>query len=955
MPMTPTLPLKTLRRGLLAAVAASALMALAAPDAALAARPATEKSVSHVGNAQTAMEKRDWRTAVIELKNALKADPNNVEARLLLGEAYVKLRNGPAAEKEFRAALDRGAKKRDVMLRLGDALLLQRKFDEALDLVDLRGLSKEQEYEAQLLIGTAHMGLRQIDEARAAYEAAEALNPAHAGAKIGLSRLALMERDIDGSRAHIDEALKLDPKNVEALLIKGELARLSGDFQGAFDEFDAAVALEADSLPAVLGRATALVELNRLDEATRDLDVIFRQVPNHPTAHYLAARVAWQKRDIAKASEHIQATGGALDNFPPAVFLSGLLNFAENNLEQAAYHLSRLVQMAPEHVQARRVLGMVYLRQGNPDQAVRVLEPVVNTAEPDAQLYSLLGYAYMQSGELDRGTEYFDKAVAIDPETSGNWTRLAVSKIVQGDLASAEDDLEKVLEKDPKALQPAIILTMVQLRKGQFAEALAQAERLRKDFPDNPVGSYLAGEVHFRQNKFEEARKAFEEAQALRAENVAPSLKIAQVDIAEGKLDAAERRYRDILQKNGKNVAALAGMADLSLRRNQSEEAVTWLERAVEADPQNVPLHLQLITQYSARNELEKAEAVAAGLTQRFPNEPVSFEALGRVQMTRGKTADALANFERVVALRPDSSKAHHMLAQAEIAADDVEDGRQSLNTALSLAPKPGDFERDRNEVGSAAAILLQLAELEAREKRYDAAIAHAADLGARYPDSRSGEITRANILLQKGDFNDALPIYEKLLADGEGSTVIAINRYRAQMGAGNQKAAFAGLEDWVAKNEGDVVARNVLASAYITAGDYDRAISHYENLRDGSPKDPLILNNIAWLYSQKGDPRAREVAEAAYNLAPQSPEVMDTYAWILVNEGKLDQGLEILKRAALMRPGSPDIRYHFAVALERKGQRDAARRELQDLLALGVAFSEEKEARALLDKLSMR
>src|SRR5690606_15313224 len=163
------------------------------------------KSVSHVGNAQTAMEKRDWRTAVIELKNALKADPNNVEARLLLGEAYVKLRNGPAAEKEFRAALDRGAKKRDVMLRLGDALLLQRKFDEALDLVDLRGLSKEQEYEAQLLIGTAHMGLRQIDEARAAYEAAEALNPAHAGAKIGLSRLALMERDIDGSRAHIDE------------------------------------------------------------------------------------------------------------------------------------------------------------------------------------------------------------------------------------------------------------------------------------------------------------------------------------------------------------------------------------------------------------------------------------------------------------------------------------------------------------------------------------------------------------------------------------------------------------------------------------------------------------------------------------------------------------------------------------------------------------------------------
>lgn len=955
MPTTPTLPLTTLRRGLLAAVAASALLALAAPDTALAARPVSEKSVSHTGNAQSAMARRDWRTAVIELKNALKADPNNVEARLLLGEAYVKLRNGPAAEKEFRAALDRGAKKRDVMLRLGDALLLQRKFDEALDLVELRGLTEDKQYEAQLLIGTAHMGLRQVEESKAAYEAAAELKPEDAGAKIGLSRIALMERDLESAGVLIDEALKLDPKNVEALLIKGELARLSGDFQAAHDEFDAAVALEAESLPAVLGRATALVELNRLNEASRDLDVIFRQIPNHPTAHYLAARIAWQKRDLAKASEHLQATGGALENFPPAVFLTGLLNFSENNLEQAAYHLSRLVQMAPEHVQARRVLGMVYLRQGNPDQAVRVLEPVVNTAAPDAQLYSLLGYAYMQSGELDRGTEFFDKAVALDPETSGNWTRLAVSKIAQGDLSAAEGDLEKVLEKDPKALQPAIILTMVQMRKGEYAEALRQAERLREDFPDNPVGSYLMGEVYLRQNKFAEARDAFQTAQDLRAENVAPTLKMAQVDVAEGKLDAAEQRYRAILDKNARNVAALAGMADLATRRNQPDEVITWLERATEADPQNIPLRLQLVTHYSSRQELEKAEAVAAGLTQRFPNEPISFEALGRVQMSRGKTADALANFERVVALRPDSSKAYHLLAQAEVAANDVEDGRESLATALSLAPEPGTFERDRGEVGTAAAILLQLAELESREKRYDAAIAHAADLSTRYPDSRSGEITRANILLQKGDFNDALPIYEKLIADGEGSTVIAINRYRAKVGAGNQAEGLAGLESWIAENEGDLVARNVLASAYITVGEHDKAIAHYEALRENNPKDPLILNNIAWLYSQKSDPRALQVAEAAYALAPQSPEVMDTYAWILVNDGQLDQGLDLLKRAALMRPGSPDIRYHFAVALERKGQRDAARRELQDLLALGVAFSEEQEARALLDKLSMR
>ena len=42
-------------------------------------------------------DKGEYRAAVIQLKNALLADPDNGKARLLLGKTYFKLEGGPSA------------------------------------------------------------------------------------------------------------------------------------------------------------------------------------------------------------------------------------------------------------------------------------------------------------------------------------------------------------------------------------------------------------------------------------------------------------------------------------------------------------------------------------------------------------------------------------------------------------------------------------------------------------------------------------------------------------------------------------------------------------------------------------------------------------------------------------------------------------------------------------------
>jgi predicted Zn-dependent protease len=60
----------------------------------------------------------------------------------------------------------------------------------------------------------------------------------------------------------------------------------------------------------------------------------------------------------------------------------------------------------------------------------------------------------------------------------------------------------------------------------------------------------------------------------------------------------------------------------------------------------------------------------------------------------------------------------------------------------------------------------------------------------------------------------------------------------------------------------------------------------------------------------------------------------MDTYGWMLVNHGALEKGIDILERAASLAPDQQEIRYHYAAALIKSGKKDAAKRELETILA---------------------
>ena len=87
------------------------------------------------------------------------------------------------------------------------------------------------------------------------------------------------------------------------------------------------------------------------------------------------------------------------------------------------------------------------------------------------------------------------------------------------------------------------------------------------------------------------------------------------------------------------------------------------------------------------------------------------------------------------------------------------------------------------------------------------------------------------------------------------------------------------------------------------------KAISQYESLLDKLPNNFSVLNNIAYLLADNDErlSDAVEYAKRAWQLRPNDPSVLDTYAYALYKTGEYEKASEYLQAAKQQFAGSAD------------------------------------------------
>src|SRR3954470_6089604 len=137
------------------------------PDVATLVRSAQE----HVAN-------REYTTAIIQLKNVLQKEPNNIQARYLLGIASLENGDFNSAYTELSKAKKSGYAGVELEVALARTLLGQGEYERLVGEYRLKKLPSPQLHaELQATLGAAYLALKRVDDAQAALREAAGIDP----------------------------------------------------------------------------------------------------------------------------------------------------------------------------------------------------------------------------------------------------------------------------------------------------------------------------------------------------------------------------------------------------------------------------------------------------------------------------------------------------------------------------------------------------------------------------------------------------------------------------------------------------------------------------------------------------------------------------------------------------------------------------------------------------------
>jgi len=402
------------------------------------------------------------KAAVSDLEKALKLDPKQPQAHLLL--AQLNMLPGGTSVKKVVAMLDKA-------IELGDedtvtkakALMLRAKlqqqpekkladFDEAVRLmpddagmVRARGLALANMDKPERAIADLNKAieldpangpiyedkamvlarLKKFDEALATLDKARQLNPKSLELLVQKARIHVQQRKFDAAIADLNEAIELDPTNGATYEDKASLLAQLKKFDEALATLDKARQLDSKSPELLAQKARIHAQQRKFDAAIDDLNQALAMAPGNAAVLLLRAGVYQEKGDKQKALADLDE---ALKRKPdlPLVIRTRAMFLAENNrLDDAVAEMEKLAKRDPKDVLTLLQLGVLYGAKKNWPKAIEADTTVLALDPTEWHALRGLGDAMLNTGRQAEAIAYYEKALKLESKDDGILNNLA--------------------------------------------------------------------------------------------------------------------------------------------------------------------------------------------------------------------------------------------------------------------------------------------------------------------------------------------------------------------------------------------------------------------------------------------------------------------------------------------------------------------------------------------------
>lgn len=899
-----------------------------------------EKPEAMLASAKDYLAKNDSKAAVIQIKNVLQSNPDSAEARFLLGSALLDGGDPVGAETELRKALDLKHPQDLVVPKLAKALLAQgqtKKLTDEFSKVDLSEASAKAGLQMSLAVAYSTQGKSELSQG--ALNAALLAQPGYAPALIEQARQKAGQRDFDGALALADEVIAKSPGSYEAWKLKGDiLLYAKNQASDALAAYRKTVEIKPDFLAGNAAVISMLLQQGNLTDAAAQLEQLKKFSANHPQTNYLAALLAFQKKDFKSARELVQQVLRTAPTNIQGLQLAGAVELQLNSLLQAEGYLSKVVQAAPTLVLARRLLVVTYLRSGQPAKAMATLLPGLERENIDPELLSVAGEVYLQSGDVKKAEEYFAKAAQLSPKDGRKRTSLALTHLMTGPAEAAFDELQDIALSDTGTTADLALIS-AHLRRQEFDKALKAIDGLEKKQPDKPLAAHLRARTLLAKKDIAGAKKSFERALEIDPEYFPAVASLAGLDMADKKPEDAKKRFEAVLAKNPKNSQAWLALAELASRSGAAtEEVAKLIGNAITANPTDVAPRLLLIDFYLRKKEIKLASSTAQNAVAALPDSPEVLDALGRTQQASGEFNQAIATYNKLAGMQPQSPQPHMRLAETHLGEKNKEAAAQSLRKGLAI--KPDLLEAQR------ALIALDL-----DAKNFQGAITTARTVQKQRPKEAAGYVLEGDINASQKNWDSAATVFRTGLKQ-VSSAELALKLHAVLLASGKRADADKFAVAWQKDNPKDTVFLAYLGDRAIARQDYSSAEKNYAAVVKLQPSNAVAYNNLAWVTSKLNKEGAIAYAEKANTLAPNQPAFMDTLAVLLSDKGDYLKAVELQNKALALQPENALFKLNLAKIHIKGGKKDLAKKELDDLTKLGDKFTGQAEVTSLLKTL---
>jgi tetratricopeptide (TPR) repeat protein len=552
------------------------------------------------------------RDAVVEAQDIIKKNPNNLEARRLLGRIYLRslgdMQTGSGSESVLKLAIEQY----EQIIRL-----------------------QADSMDDHLLLGRLYRLNNDLQKAETEFKIAVKLQP---DSEEAVTTLAYLYNEL-GDTSRATQVLSSVPKTERSAKLYSALGytyEQQKQYKDAIEAYRHAIELDRDNLDAIRGLAQNLLNDGQADAALEQYKVIADANPEDAQTYVRIAEI-YRKQ--------------------------GKFDLALENLKKAE-------SMVQDSVEVPYNIAAIYQAQGRYDEAVPIMRDLLKKSEKAEGKYSngeksnravfleRLGSIYRDQGNNPAAVETFREVVALggDDNIERGYQQIIDTWREAKEWQKALDTAKEAVQKLP-SFQLKLVLAAQRADMGDADAALKDVHGMVKgnaDDRDHDREVYIMlAQMNTRLRRFSDADAALDKAEQLstKAEDKEYVWFLRGSNFErEKQYPQAEEQFKKVLASDPEHASALNYLGYMLADQNQKlEEALGYIKHAVDLDPANGAYLDSLGWAYFRLGKYEQAEDNLLKASQKINSDPTVLDHLGDLYQKTGRLKLAANDWERAL------------------------------------------------------------------------------------------------------------------------------------------------------------------------------------------------------------------------------------------------------------------------------------------------------------------